>query len=131
MKAKKVSQQEMEKALEIVNEKYQGNVKWNRFDKNGNGFNFTLKVKDFKAPGHRLHIRYDDPFKTCIQKTHRSSHACWHVHGDFFDALFSINPNAVIYSNGNKITKDEGNWQDRNIGSQMFPVYYSESCECE
>jgi hypothetical protein len=23
-----------------------------------------------------------------------------------------------------------GNWQDRNIGSSMYPLYFSEACDC-
>ena len=58
------------------------------------------------------------------------SSACWHVHGNFFDCLFKINKEAVIVSMSKKITEFEGNWEDSNIGSQMFPHYHSEACEC-
>jgi hypothetical protein len=56
--------------------------------------------------------------------------ACWHVHGDFFEALFELEPNAIVSSAGKKVTNDEGNWQDWNVGSQMYPVQFSESCGC-
>jgi hypothetical protein len=111
------------RALDIVNAKYDGNVTFKSID----GNRFTLKVKDFKGPGHRLHTQYG--FDGFIGQK-RSSHACWHVHGDFFDALFTVNPDAVIRAGAKKITKDAGNWEDWNIGSQMAPIYYSESCEC-
>jgi hypothetical protein len=118
MKAKNTNRNDMERALAIVNKKYAGNIKWNRFD-DGKTINFTLTVKSSKAPGGRR-----------APSGRRVAAACWHVHGDFFDALFGICPDAVIVSMGRKITKDEGNWQDRNIGSVYMPFMYSEACDC-
>ena len=118
MKAKNTNRNEMEAALAIVNEKYAGNIVWNRFD-DGKTINFTLTVKSSKDPGGRL-----------SPQGRRVAAACWHVHGDFFDALFSINPDAVIISMGRKITIEAGNWQDRNLGSMMYPFMYSNACEC-
>lgn len=63
----------------------------------------------------------------------RIAAACWHVHGDFFDALLKIQPNAVIVTRGGPgavIDKNGGNWQDCNIGSRMSPMMFSEACEC-
>jgi hypothetical protein len=128
MKYRKCSQDDLIKALEIINVKYQGNIEFKTFDTATK--NFTLKTKNSKLPGHRLHKRIESPFDNPKNIQRRGISACWHVHGDFFDALFSISPDAYIISNGNKITSNYGNWQDRNIGSQMFPQYYSESCEC-
>jgi hypothetical protein len=47
-----------------------------------------------------------------------------------FDALFNINPKAVIISMGNKIDINNGNWKDKNIGSKIDPLYFSEACNC-
>jgi hypothetical protein len=52
------------------------------------------------------------------------------VLGYCFDRLFDVNPNAVIYSLGKKITRHEGNWQDRNVGNDFYPKLASEQCEC-
>lgn len=118
MKAKNTNVMEMEKVLEVINRKYEGNIIWKRFD-DGKIINFTLTVKNSRNKGGR------------VSREGRSiAAACWHVHGDFFDALFEINPKAVIVSMGNKIDINSGNWQDRNIGSMMHPFMYSESCEC-
>lgn len=111
------------RALAHINDKYAGNVEFNRLDNK----NFTLRVKDSEGPGHRLHLHYN---LDGLYSQRRSTSACWHVHGDFFDELFQINPEAMIYSAGRKITESAGNWEDWNIGSKMFPVYFSESCEC-
>jgi len=130
MKAKNVTVYEMEKALEAINRLYfDNNVTFNRFDVNRNGINFTLKVKDSKKPGHRL--GYPD-YETGKQR--RLASACWHVHGQFFDALIAVNPKAEIISTlrGQKvvINSEGGNWQDSNIGSIVRPMYYSEACDC-
>jgi hypothetical protein len=131
MIAKNVSQTDLMNALLIVsNRLYDGNVIFKNLAKIGNRYSFTLRVKDSKKPGHRLHInRFGG-------KNRRTPAACWHVHGDFFEALFSINPNAEIQSSGPNgkmvITKhNHNNWTDWNVGSQVFPVFYSESCECD
>jgi hypothetical protein len=127
MKAYKVTIDQMESALRTINAKYESNVMWKRFEPNGSGVNFTLTVRKSTDKGGRL--------GQCLTSKGNRRHiaaACWHVHGDFFDALFDVAPNAYVRSNGGslKITKDEGNWQDRNIGSQMHPLYYSEACDC-
>jgi hypothetical protein len=126
MNAYKVTQSEMETALRRINEKYDGNIVWKRFEQNGSGVHFTLTVRQSRGKGGRL--------GQCLTSKGNHRHiaaACWHVHGDFFDALFSIVPNAYVRSMGRKITKDEGNWVDRNIGSPMYPMYYSEACDCQ
>jgi hypothetical protein len=120
MKLSHGTQDDLKMALEMINKRYNDNIIFNRFDNAG----FTLRVKNSKGPGARLHIdRY-------AGKERRSISACWHVHGDFFDALFEINPKAVIRTGNKKITAQAGNWEDWNIGSTMYPVYYSESCLC-
>jgi hypothetical protein len=124
----KATQEQLEKALDVVNQKYQGNIQWNNFIKNGKGFNVTLKVKNSKEPGHSRGY-YKSPGQGDYS-TKRLSSACWHVHGNFFEALFKINPEATIISRGNKITKDFGNWEDFNVGSRMLPQYASEKCDC-
>lgn len=120
MKAKNTNTQEMHQALAAINEKYEGNIKFKRFD-DGKTINFTLTVINSKAKGGR----YNHMTSRYI------SAACWHVHGDFFEALLAINDNAVIISGGTlKIDKTGGNWTDRNIGSVAHPMMYSDSCLC-
>jgi len=86
-------------------------------------------------------------FRLCLNKkgldwasgsAYRNSRfACWHVHGDFFNALFHINPDAVVYSQGRRITKHEGNWVDYgracwdSQNREVVMVKVSESCKCE
>ena len=114
------TQEELHQALNSVNAEYEGNICFNRLEQQGRRVRFTLKVHDSHKPGSRL--------------GHSGRHlacACWHAHGHFFDKLFDTNPDAWIRSGKQKITKDGGNWEDRNIGSMMFSLYFSEACECD
>lgn len=123
MKATHTTESAMLGALAEVNKKYDNNIIFNRFDRNGSGFNFTLRVVDSKKAGHRRGFT-----------GRRLCSACWHVHGDYFDALLDISPEAVIISRGGPgahIDKHGGNWQDCNIGSQIRPLYFSEACDCD
>lgn len=122
MIARKCTREDLEKALKIVNKKYNKNIVFNRLD-----FPiFTLKCKSSKGKGHRLGI-YENKNGT----RRKLINCCWHVHGDFFDALFKVNPEAYIYSQGRRIDISRGNWEDKQIGSMMRPLYFSEACECE
>jgi len=120
MRIKNVTSKELEQALKETNKQFKDNVTWNRFDKKGSQFIVTLKVKDSNGAGARrgFHNR------------RKLISACWHVHGTFFDELLSINENAVILPAGYRIDKNGGNWQDRNIGSIINPMYFSEACDC-
>lgn len=53
--------------------------------------------------------------------------ASWHVHGKFFDILFSIREDIFIDSLGKRISINGGNWEDKNIGSMMSPMMFSET----
>ncbi len=121
MKAYNVTESQLEQALTEVNKKYGNNVIWNRApERQGRSYRFTLRVKDSHGKGARIGF------------TGRAMvSACWHVHGDFFDALFEIEPDTRIISAGNEITINYGNWEDRNIGSIIHPMYYSEACNCK
>ena len=125
MKATHCSKEDLQEALHTVNIKYEGNVIFNRFD---GPKGFTLKMRNNKCKGHNIKKFYHG--FDGIYKERNLSYACWHVHGEFFDALFSINPEAIIYSRGEKITIEEGNWIDFNVGSLMYPVDASECCDC-
>lgn len=126
----KTTEKVLRAALSKVNKKYSGNIKWNRFDKSGNWYNVTLRCVSSKGPGHRVAVpRYSDG------KQRNMISACWHAHGDFFDALIELDENVIIKGAGGTIFVDEsgdtaGNWMDRNIGSFMEPFYHSEACEC-
>lgn len=144
----KGNEQDLYKALEIVNQKFKGNVFISEINHERKGVKFRLKVKSNKGPGHSLgHMSRSKNHKynhfvnkireansvsiepEYIIKQSRLSFACWHVHGEFFDAVFEVNPNAVIYSMGKKITKEYGNWEDTCINS-FQGIFKSSMCEC-
>jgi hypothetical protein len=125
-----VTEKDLKEALARINKKYENNIAFANFQQiSKNRYNVTLRVKDSKKAGHRIAC-----WAYVNGKVRRLPYACWHVHGDFFDTLLDINPNAVIYALNRKIYKKGneviGNWEDWNIGSIMYPLYYSEACEC-
>lgn len=134
MLAKNTTMNDLYKAMRAINKKYDDNITWNRVPEYySKQIRFTLKVKSSKGLGAKLSYGGCD-------KPRRTVAACWHVHGDFFDILLGICASAEITTNTNRsVTKvyvDNdgdviGNWHDWSIGSMMFPVMFSESCECD
>jgi len=111
---------EVEEALKRTNKKFNNNVIFNRNPEYyGKYIRCTLKVKNSRGKGAKLGY-----------SGRRTISACWHVHGELFESLLNINPEAVIISAGHKIDIYGGNWQDWNIGSVIGPMNYSEACEC-
>lgn len=112
----------IDQAMRITNEVFTGNIKLNRFAMIGKRFIVTLTVKSSRNDGARR--GYDG---------RRISAACWHVYGVFYDALLSVNPTIEIKTTGrtNPVTINDHKWQDRNIGSIICPMMYSDACECE
>lgn len=123
MLIKGATQEQLTKALETVNKRFDGNIQFNRFDHAGRTrdgkekFNVTLRVESSKGKGARR-----------SQNGHRRMiNACWHVHGFFFDAL----PKGTEIKSGPYNLHPGDPWHDRNIGSQIEPLYYSEACDCD
>lgn len=105
---------QLKQALSEVNNRYDGNISFNTLEqKTSKRVTFTLKAISGK-PGSRL-----------SHSGRKLPKASWHVHGHLFDALFSIDRNIYILSQGKKITYDSGNWNDQNIGSVYSPVQFS------
>lgn len=112
---------ELNSAMALLNEQYNDNVMFNRFDQQGSRYNFTLRVKDSSGKGARRGFH----------NNRKMVSACWHTHGHFFECLFKTNPEVWVKSSfTGKITKDHGNWQDKQVGSGSNPFYLSEMCEC-
>jgi len=127
---KNVLQEDLKQALAKVNKDFDDNICWNRFEGIRNGFIVTLAVRNSHGKGARLGFQISE---RTGQRRHLIN-ACWHVHGHFFDALLEINPKADITTCISHIYKHEdrviGNWEDKQIGSMMDPLYASEACEC-
>ena len=110
------SLKEVKAAIKAVNDKYGYKIIFNRCETIGKYLHFTIKSEKSGIPGSRT-----------SWSGRKLISASWHAHGYLFDELFALNPDAVVYSNGRKITEDEGNWQDANIGNYYNPVMFSET----
>ena len=130
---RKATKEQIENALQETNKIFKDNIIFNRFDSTGKNFAVTLKTKDSHKEGSRLGFpEYNWSTKQIIKPGKHMPIACWHAYGTFFDNLFKQNMNIEIVSNGEKITAyNNGNWNDRNIGSMVFPLMYSDACECD
>ena len=129
---------ELNKALKIINKTYKKNIVFKEtpeaVNAKGTAFKFGLRAIDCKKSGGRLgqpHAGWTTRSGKEYKQRHIGGCACWHVHGEFFEALLNINPEAVIHAGAHKITSEGGNWEDWNIGSMSEPFYYSEACNCE
>ena len=127
MVVKNVSLHDLQDAIVSVNKLYNGNIAFKATSDISTSrtkkFRFTLRVLSSFNPG---------ACRNPITGRHSPS-ACWHVHGDFFAALLSVNPSAVIITSlhgKHIITKDGGNWQDYQQGPNAFPYNASDACEC-
>lgn len=110
------SKLQVEMAIDAVNEKYGYKLQM-RNDKqiSKNRFQFTLRSEKSGIPG------------SCYTHSgRRTVNASWFAHGYFFEELFKIDPDVVVWSRNNMITVDRGNWEDYNVGSIFSPVYASE-----
>lgn len=113
------------KALAKVNEEFDGNICFRKFEclnNAGDRFSVRLTVKDSSGPGTKF-----SPTQTRKDGSpRRIAAACWHVHGEFMDAL---NADAVITTLGMKIRPGD-RWNDWKVGSMFRPARASECCDC-
>ena len=120
MEIRNVTHLQLIHALEAINVKFKGNIEFNRCDSIGKlKYRVTLKVKDCHAPGHRSGfpkiVNFNPPAQD-MSKRRCLPYACWHVHGEFFEALLNINSDIIIITgsriNGTNICIDKkgGNW---------------------
>jgi len=124
MIVKNVNKEQMQQALNKLNAKYDGNIAfYDGLQPVGRRLKFRLTAKSYDKAGWRKSF-----------SGRKMKFACWHVHGDFFDILLDLFPNAVIRSQDKKIykfcpdTEIVGNWQDWNVGSMIQPMMFSEAC---
>lgn len=111
---------QLHQALQLTTAEFNGNIRFKDIKQiSSKRVQFTLTVNDSRAPGGRI-----------SHSGRRVKAACWHVHGKFFDHLWTINPEAVIDAGTLRMHGPRDNWQDRNIGSMFSPMMYSEACDC-
>lgn len=119
MMIRNVTRDDLERALATANARYGGNLCLARCVAIGNNWRVRLRVRDSRGPGHRVRI----------SDRRRTTFACWHAHGDFFDAL--PKGTEIILAGESTPHRPGDPWQDRNIGSLVHPVMFSELCDCE
>ena len=116
------TRENIQKALNEANKEFGGNLQFKRLDPLSNKrYRVTLRVCSSRGKGARLGF----PSYSTGKQRHLIS-ACWHAHGTFFDAL----PEGTRIQAGEIVTYPGEPWQDRNIGSLLNPLYFSEACEC-
>lgn len=121
---KNATREQVDKALATVAALYGDNIIYNRCDpanQRGDRWIVTLRCKSSKEPGHRLAA-----YSPWAKSQRRLVSACWHVHGEFMDALPASA--SITTSRTTKFVGDD--WEDFNIGSIVYPTYASEACEC-
>ena len=94
MKIKNMTRQEIQVALDNTNQKFNGNIEFNRFDSQSvNRHTVTLKVKNSSGAGARrgFQINNDGSRRKLVS-------ACWHVHSEFIDACLDFRSNVTITS---------------------------------
>ena len=122
-----VTESQLQDALADTNLEYDGNLVFRRGPErvSRNCLQFTITVNDSSGTGAKYnHVT-----------GRRVSAACWHAHGDLFETLLDIEPNARIVTgygpNGSEITADGGNWQDwAATGIYYGPMMASQMCNC-
>lgn len=114
----------LQTTLAVINGRYGYNVELNRSG-SANPRRFTLRVKSSKGPGARR-----------SWKGRRLPCACWHVHRDFLQAFFELEPEAVVSTSLAVYRGRDGSQRDfpqtagKNAGSLMEPVRIADLCEC-
>lgn len=122
MKVRNVTKKEMVKALGMANKWFAGNLTFAHLSEG----RFTLGVHETEGPGGRLGRTKKDGTRRRVP--HK---ACWHAHGKFFEALFSVQPRAEVDSKVSEIRGAravDGNWQDHP--TLEAGVWFSDLCEC-
>lgn len=102
--------------MENVNSEHGYKLILNRDEMQGKWYHFTIRSEKSGIAGAR----------TSYSGRNMVS-ASWHAHGFLFDEIFKIEPSAKVVSLGKEITRENGNWQDKNIGSMYNPCYFSET----
>lgn len=130
MLIKNLTEKELYQALDLVNQTplLNGNLAFRKIEKKGKKkeiYRVVLKTLGYNNYGYR---RGQGEYTFTRELGKRLPYACWHSHGLFFIALYRINPMVEIVSQGEKI--DPFTWIDKNIGSRIMPLWYSEACDC-
>jgi hypothetical protein len=109
------SEETLRESLNEVNTRWGYKIEFNRFERIGRWVFFTLKTRS-GIPGSRL-----------SGSGRKGPWVSWHAHGYLFEQILVQEENTVIWSGGKRITAKGGNWEDRNIGSMVSPLMFSQT----
>ncbi len=138
-----VTREQLEAAMAKVNEKYNGNIIFDNIEfdhlrRDGREeWRVTLRTRDSKAYGSARSVRLESPWGSGGGR--RIPKACWHAHGDFFDALGRLCPEAEMIGRPGHSSAPEPNrrcrvadhgWVDPYVHNEFDGQYASEMCDC-
>ena len=116
MKAKNVTREQLDAALSAVNQAQGYSLRWNRSpEPHGLFWHFTLRSERSKLHGAAVS---GSGRNTCA--------ASWEAHGNFFNEVFALAPEAEIRTARATYTKGVP-WHDYNVGSLARPMYASQN----
>lgn len=126
MKVWGIDAETLETIKNNVSREYGGNVRWKRIpEPTGKAISFTLTVVSSHGDGSR---RSNEGRKIAA--------ACWHVHRDLFERIFSENPDARIktamadYKGEKDFSYKYPETGNTNVGSIANPLFADEACNC-
>ena len=145
MEIRNVNREDLENALAIVNQRYNGNIRFKKISLLRKHTRLGSKqVWQVTLTVNSTHVKIVDSVKprrvyietlqgVKVNRGKRIAAVCWHVYGYFMD---SLPKDSVIISGartfgGKPIMRKPGEpWVDFPIGSYCFPMNASGACEC-
>ena len=102
------------------------------------GVSLNLTTKTQNGLTHRVKVNLEDKkYQRRGFHNNRKVHAvCWHGFRDFLRACYELSPNAkfktsvATYKHAGDFEKNFPITGYKNIGSQAFPMYYQNACDC-
>ena len=125
MLIRNATEKDIRDALAETNEDFDNNIRFKRLDAAGKTragdpkHTVTLTVHSSKESGSRR-----------SRSGRRIAAACWHAHGTFMDALPENCEIVTTIGRGRETKRPGDPWQDANVGSDFYPLYFSEACDC-
>lgn len=134
-----VTQTGLVNALGVVNLMYGDNVIFNRCDyvttrRDGREeWRVTLRTRSSRGPGHGRSVRLSG-FRGEGWGGRRLATACWHVHGNFLDALAAISRDdaemEINWGERRRCRIADHGWEDHWVGNAYSGQMQSEMCDC-
>ena len=120
--------------LKLYSGAWSSRARGQEFERRHGWLSFTLRLASGKDKFHRVSRCYG---LEGLHSERRLNCVCWHGHRNVMVEIFKRFPEAILHSSFASYRGKDGfetNYPDtfyRNIGSQMFPQYAGESCDCQ